>query len=193
MPTFINHPLGRQLLILQWNLPITTTFKMQSIAWGSFSNAIYWWLEIHNWQFYHTVSSGAHPGGQWPPVWAPEDRQIKYKAVVVDRFHCIPSISKWQTPCCLIQFWQRECYIKVPEWQIWLFVFVAFPVVGLMTMLKSLHDWLNSTTSWIIFPLPLHAPLYLIGFGRLMRSVIDMMTNNGEIMSDIFYTGIIIK
>ena len=77
---------------IQWNLSITTTFKMQSIAGGSFTNAIYWWLEIHNYQFYHTLSSGAHPGGQWPPGWAPEDRQVKYKAVFVDRFHCIEII-----------------------------------------------------------------------------------------------------
>ena len=193
MPTFINDPLGRQLLILQWNPPITTTFKMQSIALSSFINAIYRWLEIHNWRFYHTLSSGSHPVGQWPPVWAPEDSQIKYKAVVVYRFHCIPSISKWQTPCCLIQFWLWECYIKVSEWHIWLFVFVAFPVVGLMTMLKLLHDWLNSTASWIKIPLPLYAPLHLIGFVRLMRLVIKMMTNNGGIISDIFYTDTLIR
>ena len=73
---------------IQWNLRMTTTFKMKSIACGSFSNAIYLWLEIHNCQSYHTLSSGAHPGGQWSPGWAPEDRQVKYKAVVVGRFHC---------------------------------------------------------------------------------------------------------
>ena len=38
------------------------------------------------------LPSGAHLGGQGPPRWAPEGREVSQEVVVIDRFHCIETV-----------------------------------------------------------------------------------------------------
>ena len=84
------HHIGATLV--QWNLSITTTFIMQSIACCSSNEVIdadWRWIAPNAVTL--SLSSRAHPGGLGPPGWALEDREVSYEVVVIDKFHSM----KW--------------------------------------------------------------------------------------------------
>ena len=48
-----------------------------------------WRLKVPIYSCKQFLPSGAHLGGQGPPRWAPEGREVSHSVVVMDRSHCI--------------------------------------------------------------------------------------------------------